>query len=84
MKRNFIGIILGSLALMLGVTSCKKDCTECMRYSYTYQGGGSLTYYICQDDGDYTQEEWDVAVAYYTANFANNPDANFEIYEDCE
>ncbi len=93
MKKNFLGTILGSLALMLGFTSCKKDdennennvnCTECFTYSYMDMSGGTITYSICQDDTNYTQEEWDTYIAYYTAYAAGNPNVEFEVYEDCD
>ncbi len=45
MKRNFFKIVLGSLALMLGFSTCKKDCEDC--FSYT-DGGFKYTY--CESD----------------------------------
>ncbi len=84
MKKNFLGTILGSLALMLGFISCKKDCTDCIRYTYSEPGGGSYSYSLCQDNFEGTQEEWDYYIAYYTAYAATNPNFDFETFEECE
>ncbi len=84
MKKNFIRTILGSLALMLGFTSCKKDCTECFRATYTYAGGGTYTYSLCEDVSGYTEAEWDAYMAELEAYAAMYAEYTFERYEDCE
>lgn len=59
MKKNFFQIVLGSLALALGLTSCKKeDCCA----TITYDGE---TETFCVGDDGLTQAQFNGYVAYY-------------------
>ncbi len=81
MKKNFIGTILGSLALMLGFTSCKKDCTDCATVTYTYNGV-TETETACADA--YTEEEWNTYMTVLEAYAASDPNVTLNRFEDCE
>ncbi len=83
MKKNSIRTILGSLALMLGFTSCKKDCVECMRANYTYNGSSYIGTY-CQDETDLNDEEWEVYVAQNIAYADSISYLTITEFEHCE
>lgn len=59
MKKNFFQILLGSLVLALGLSSCKKD--DCCA-TITYDGETDT---ICVGDDGLTQEQFNAYVALY-------------------
>ena len=56
MKKGFLPLMLTSLGMMLGFTSCKKDCIKC--FTYTYSGNKAR---ICNDQ--VTQTQYDTYLA---------------------
>lgn len=64
MKKNFFQILMGTLMITLGFTSCKKDkdkdCVDCA--TLTYDG---YSYTVCVGDDGLTQKEFNDYVAYY-------------------
>lgn len=64
MKKSLSKILFGTLAVSLGLSSCKKDKDEgkdCCA-TVTYEGD---TYTFCVGDDGMTQAEFDAYVAFY-------------------
>lgn len=72
MKSNLFSITLSSIVLLLGFSSCKKDCEDCFSYN-----DGNRTYTYCESDFD-SRAEFETYRSYYVINYGA------KTFEQCE